>query len=187
MTNRELIYKMIEDNWYDEFRQVAMKVCDTMPIRYFDNVELFLKEFNILSDKHKLYYLEQMIRCENVFEGKLGDKHREQLSYINKDNLDKDVKFLVTVTFTWHNPDSDPYTEDGKSVRNFVSDYYIDDIENETVQKVINTVWKCCTWSYENEPPHQCSSRYQFNYRIGCSCYITVESTPLLIEVSRNE
>ena len=187
MTNRELIYKMLEDNWYDEFRQVAMKVCDTMPIRAFDNVELFLKEFNTLSDKHKLYYLEQMIRCENVFEGKLGDKHREQLSYINKDNLDKDVKFLVTVTFTWHNPDNDQYINDSKSERMFISDSYIDDIEDNTVQKVINTVWKYCARHHENKPPYKNDNFYEFPYDCWCSCRITVESTPLLIEVSRNE
>lgn len=182
MTNRELIYKMIEDNWYDEFRLVAMKVCDTMPIRAFDNVELFLKEFNTLSDKHKLYYLEQMIRCENVFEGKLEDKHREQLSYINKDNLDKDVKFLVTVTFTWHNPDNDQYIKDSKSERMFISDSYIGDIEDTTVQNVINTVWKYCTWHHENKPPYKNDNFYEFPYDCWCTCYITVESEPLLID-----
>lgn len=173
---------MIKNNWHEEFRQVAMEVCDSMPFRAFGDVDLFLTEFKKLSCEEQLCIIAKMVERDDIFEGKLKDEHREQLSYINKDNLDKDVKFLVTVIFTWHNPDSDPYTEDGKSVRNFVSDYYIDDIEDKTVQKVINTVWKCCTWSYENEPPHQCNSRYQFNYRIGCSCYITVESTPLLIE-----
>ena len=128
-----------------------------------------------------------MIRCENVFEGKLGDKHREQLSYINKDNLDKDVKFLVTVTFTWHNPDNDQYINDSKSERMFISDSYIDDIEDNTVQKVINTVWKYCARHHENKPPYKNDNFYEFPYDCCCSCRITVESTPLIIEVSKNE
>lgn len=183
MTNRELIYKMIKDNWREEFRQVAMEVCDSMPFRAFGDVDLFLTEFKKLSCEEQLCVIAKMVERDDIFEGKLKAEHREQLSYINKDNLDKDVKFLVTVTFTWHNPDSDPYTEDGKSERMFVSDYYIDDIEDKTVQKVINTVWKYCARHHENKPPYKNDNFYEFPYDCWCSCRIAVESTPLLIKI----
>ena len=55
------------------------------------------------------------------------------------------------------------------------------------MQKVINTVWKYCARHHENKPPYKNDNFYEFPYDCWCSCRIAVESTPLFVEVSKND
>ena len=179
MTRKQFFYRMVKDNWREEFQGVARHVCGEMPYRVLANMGTFLEEFSKLSDKEQVYYIGRMVECEDSF-NQLSESHRHQLSYISEDNYNENAKYLVTVMFRWHNteaPRDDHFTE-----QNFISDYHVDSVEDKTVKKITNNVWKCCSGHYENEPPKWSGDSFKFRYSSWCWCYITVKSEPLFIE-----
>jgi len=179
MTRKQLFYQLVKDNWREEFQGVIWHVCEEMPFRVLANADVFLEEFSRLSDKEQVCYIGHMVEYEDSFY-RLSESHRHQLSYINEDNYNKNAKYLVTVVFRWHNteaPKNDHFTR-----QNFISSHHIDSVEDKTVKKIIDNVWKCCSGHYENEPPKWSGDSFKFRYSSWCWCYITVRSKPLLIE-----
>jgi hypothetical protein len=179
MTRKQFFYRMVRDNWNEEFQGVARHVCGRMPYYVLADVDIFLEAFSKLSDKEQIYYIEHMAEYEGSFH-QLSEPHRHQLSCINEDNYNKSAKYLVTVMFKWHNteaPSDDHITE-----QKFISDYYIDSTEDKTVKEIVKNVWKCCSGHYENEPPRKYRNGLEFRYSSWCWCYIAVKSEPLLIE-----
>ena len=179
MTRKQLFYQLVKDNWREEFQGVIWHVCEEMPFRVLANADVFLEEFSKLSDKEQVCYIGHMVEYEDSF-NRLSESHRHQLSYINEDNYNKNARYLITVVFRWHNteaPRNDHFTE-----QNFISSHHIDSVEDKTVKKIIDNVWKCCSGHYENEPPKWSGDSFKFRYSSWCWCYITVRSKPLLIE-----
>jgi hypothetical protein len=168
---------MVKDNWREEFQGVARHVCGRMPYRVLADVDMFLDEFSKLSDKEQVYYIGRMVEYEDSF-NRLSESHRHQLSCINEANYNENAKYLVTVVFRWHNMEAlrdDHFTE-----QKFISDNHVDSVEDKTVKKIINNVWKCCSGHYENEPPKWFGDSFKFRYSSWCWCYITVKSEPLI-------
>lgn len=177
ITRKQFFYQMIRDNWREEFQGVARQVCGEMPYRVLADVDMFMGEFSKLSDKEQVYYIGRMVEYEDPF-NRLSESHRHQLSYINEANYSENAKYLVTVVFRRHDtetPRDDHFTE-----QKFISDSHIDSVEDKTVKKVINNVWKCCSGHYENEPPHPYGNGLKFRYSSWCWCYITVKSEYLI-------
>lgn len=179
MTVKEVFYDMIKKNWAEDFRRCLIKVfevCSVMPYAAFQNADTFISHFRKLTDDEQLSVIEKMLNVDSYFGG-LYKFHKRKLFFITKDNYNKPVKFLVKVHFKWIEPEIEDY--DSEEV--FVSDHCVSDVENETVQKVINATWKSCRGYREDSSPQAYEDRYGFVYGSQCFCYINVTSEPLLI------
>ena len=179
MTRRELIYQAIRDNWFKDFRSVVVNVCGDMPYKRFESANAFLEEFSKLSNKEQVNYIRQMSEYGDEFTS-LCWPYQYQLAYVTEDNLDRDIKYLVTVVFRWHNTTEgakDYFTEE-----RFISNSCIDSVKNKTVEKIINVIWSRCVGHYKDEPPQLYGEYYRFRYDSWCWCYVAVKSESLYIE-----
>lgn len=182
MTVKEIVYNSIKENWGSFFKRCVEKNCDEIPPRAIKSANDFLDELTKYSDEEQLNIYSKLISDKDL-RTCLHENQKRQLKYVNINNYNKDVNYLVSVIFTWEDSGADRWAKDFEETQVFVSNHYIDNIDDETVQKVVRIVWECCDDRKDDEPPQNYKNIFGFPYGCQNFCRVTVKSEPLMIGV----